>query len=196
MKIFLFILFVSSFLLLIVLPAWRVYHQTGIWPIRTKNEKSVHAYSASLVKFLWALPLVSVLLYSFGGKYYTYLVPLTYLQCDGTKYAGLVLAGAGILFAAVAQYQMGQSWRIGIDDQNKTALIQSGVYKISRNPIYLGLMVVLTGLFLIIPDLFTFTTLFTTYVAVSIQIRMEEEFLTGQHGQSYLDYMNRVRRWI
>jgi protein-S-isoprenylcysteine O-methyltransferase Ste14 len=196
MRFFLLTVFIVAFLLLILFPAWRVYKQTGIFPIRTKNTRNVYEFTAAMIKYLWGIPFISVLLHAFCPACYAYLMPMKFLRCPLATNAGVGFIIFGILFTAVAQHQMGRSWRIGIDEENKTALIETGLYHFTRNPIYLGLMIVLIGLFLVLPDVLTFATLITTYVGISIQIRLEEEFLTAQHGPSFLDYMKRVRRWI
>ncbi len=54
---------------------------------------------------------------------------------------------------------MGNSWRIGIDTEHRTELVQRGVFRISRNPIFVGMIVTLLGLFLTIPNVVTLITL-------------------------------------
>jgi protein-S-isoprenylcysteine O-methyltransferase Ste14 len=50
----------------------------------------------------------------------------------------------------IAQYQMSNSWRIGIDEKNKTELVTKGIFY-SRNPIFLGMIISILGIFLILP---------------------------------------------
>ncbi|HUN04587.1 MAG TPA: methyltransferase, partial [Niabella sp.] len=84
----------------------------------------------------------------------------------------------------------------GIDKKNKTDLVTDGVFRISRNPIFFGMMISVMGLFLILPNMMTFFLFFTTCIIIQIQIRLEEEFLEKQHGQTYLEYKRTVRRLI
>ena len=44
--------------------------------------------------------------------------------------------------------QMGKSWRIGIDTENKTDLVEKGLFTVSRNPIFFGMRMALFGFFL------------------------------------------------
>src|SRR5262249_31050694 len=58
-------------------------------------------------------------------------------------WAGAALAAAGIGVTALAQAQMGLAWRIGIDDR-PTALVTAGLYRLVRNPIYAGMLLMVT----------------------------------------------------
>lgn len=96
----------------------------------------------------------------------------------------------------MAQAQMGESWRIGIDHEHQTALVRTGVFGLSRNPIFLGMTITLVGLFLAIPNALTALTFLTGVVLIHIQVRLEEEFLAQNHGQEYCQYKQQVRRWL
>ena len=81
--------------------------------------------------------------------------------------------------------------------ENSKHIVTTGLYKISRNPMYVGLLFVLLGYaiwlgsvtpFLLLP---LFVLLITTQ-----QIIPEEEMLEEKFGQEYLDYKMRVRRWL
>ena len=91
---------------------------------------------------------------------------------------------------------MANSWRIGIDEKNKTELITSGLYTFSRNPIFLGVMIANLGLLLIIPNAFTLPIVSLSIASINTQIRLEESFLKTVHGQEYENYLKKVRRWI
>ena len=90
----------------------------------------------------------------------------------------------------------GESWRISIDDAHTTRLVNTGMFGISRNPIFLGMIVTLIGLFLVMPNAFTLLVVVLGVVVINIQVRLEEEFLQTTHGDEYAGYMRRVRRWI
>lgn len=91
---------------------------------------------------------------------------------------------------------MGASWRIGIDTTNKAQLVETGVFGISRNPIFLGIMVTLAGLFLVIPNAITLLIFVLGVILINIQVRLEEEYLKTTHGDEYITYTQRVRRWL
>ena len=112
------------------------------------------------------------------------------------RLTGIVLLLLSLVWTVIAQGQMGESWRIGIDQSHRTNLVQSGVFSLSRNPIFLGMMLTLFGLFLVIPNALTLLTLGLGVVLIQIQVRLEEEFLARTHGDEYILYRIRVRRWI
>ena len=91
---------------------------------------------------------------------------------------------------------MGDSWRIGIDAEHRTTLVQRGAFRLSRNPIFVGMILTLFGLFLVIPNVGTLITLLIGIVLIGIQVRLEEEYLTRTHGDKYIEYCRNVRRWV
>ena len=146
--------------------------------------------------FISLLELVVVFIYSFKSEWYQYLLPFWYLEYDYLKYIGWGLLGLSLILVWVAQSQMANSWRIGIDEKNKTELITNGLFSISRNPIFLGVMIANFGLFLIIPNAFTLLIVSLSTVSINTQIRLEEAFLKSSHGEKYQDYLNQIMRWL
>ncbi len=78
-----------------------------------------------------------------------------------------------------------------------SALVVTGIYGLSRNPMYLGVVLVLTGLAVFLADLsaFVFPALFVLYIN-RFQIGPEERILVGVFGDRYRAYAARVRRWV
>ncbi|MDP3353178.1 MAG: isoprenylcysteine carboxylmethyltransferase family protein [Flavobacteriaceae bacterium] len=112
------------------------------------------------------------------------------------KCIGLGLLAIALVWTIIAQNHMRNSWRIGIDKETKTELITSGLFGLSRNPIFFGMIISLVGLFLTIPNALTGIFLILGYILIQIQIRLEEEFLSIEHGQNYTNYKQKVRRLI
>ena len=81
--------------------------------------------------------------------------------------------------------------------EHSTFLIKEGMYKYSRNPIYLGMGVILFGGAMILG---TFTPFIVVVVFILVIERAfivkEEKFLEGIFGDEYLEYKKSVRRWI
>ncbi len=109
---------------------------------------------------------------------------------------GGVVGLAGLGMCALAQTTMGASWRVGIDERQRTELVTCGIYRWIRNPTYLGLHAVSLGLWLIWP-----TTLVAGYgvlffLIMDIQVRCEEEHLIALHGDEYLAYAAQTWRYL
>jgi protein-S-isoprenylcysteine O-methyltransferase Ste14 len=139
---------------------------------------------------------VAVAVYSASERLYEYLTPITWLERRWLRAAGTILLLVSLAWTVVAQAQMGESWRVGIDEEHRTPLGREGVFGLSRNPIFLGMMVTLAGLFLVTPNAVTLLTLVLGVVLIQIQVRIEEEFLSKTHGEEYAEYRRRVRRWL
>lgn len=196
LKIYLPLYFVAYLLLSFVLPSWRTYRQTGINPVTFGKTDNAHDYIGLQMKVFTALLAVAILLYVFGAEAYRWLVPILYLAKPPVFWAGLVLMHLSLGWIMLAQYQMGQSWRIGIDEANTTELKREGLFGLSRNPIFLGMIVSLLGLFLVLPNILTAISIVAAWLLIQIQVRLEEEFLHRQHGAAYEQYKNAVRRWL
>jgi len=178
------------------IPTYRTYKKTGLNPITFGKEDTAHNYIGLVMKILIALLFISVLFYSFGYTYYKFLVPITYLENQSLKIVGLILIHLSLLWIGIAQFEMSTSWRIGIDEKNDTELVTIGIFSISRNPIFLGMIVSVLGLFLIIPNALTFFLTLSTYFVIQIQIRLEEEFLEKTHNTDYSNYKLKTKRLI
>lgn len=111
-------------------------------------------------------------------------------------YAGFGLLAASLLWTVIAQLSLGKSWRIGIDTVNDTELVRVGVYRISRNPIFLGMRATLLGFFLVLPNAVTLAVVVLGEALIQIQVRLEEEFLAAKHGTRYAEYQRNTRRWL
>ena len=110
---------------------------------------------------------------------------------------GIVLCLCGIVIVSVSQYQMGKHWRMGVDEAEVTELVSEGIYARIRHPIYAGLMAFGLGLFVLLPTLSMFIVLVIGYVSIELQVRaVEEPHMKNLHGEKYLDYMLRTRRYI
>jgi protein-S-isoprenylcysteine O-methyltransferase Ste14 len=187
---------VLNFSLTFVLPSYRVWKQTGIFPITFSDKDTAHDYIGKVFKVLLAGLLLTGGIYAFHTEGVKYLLPFWYLENPFLQIAGLIILFITLVWIAIAQYQMANSWRIGIDEKNKTRLVREGVFSLSRNPIFLGMLGTLLGLFFIIPNAVTFMFFITGFIVIQIQVRLEEEFLRETHGVDYTDYCKKTRRWF
>jgi protein-S-isoprenylcysteine O-methyltransferase Ste14 len=183
-------------LIAFVIPTYKTYKATGINPITFGKNDNAHDYIGFVMKILIGLLFVIVLLFAFGYNCYNYCSPILFLENRYLIIIGFVLLHISLLWIAIAQYQMSNSWRIGIDEKNKTALVTKGIFSISRNPIFLGMIISVFGIFLVLPNALSFFTALATYFIIHIQIRLEEVFLLKEHGEQYLNYKKKTRRLV
>jgi protein-S-isoprenylcysteine O-methyltransferase Ste14 len=123
--------------------------------------------------------------------------PLRIWAAEWTHVAGATVAAVGIGLTAWAQLAMGDSWRIGVDSEETTQLVHSGVFGLVRNPIYSAMLVFEFGIALLATNLVTIAGLLSVLVALELQVRrVEEPHLLAKHGAHYRDYTGRVGRFI
>ena len=178
---------------------WRsylVWKKTGVNPVVFKGSDSAHDFIGRLFKVLFALVVAVIVIHAFIPSAYPYLMPIHWLERTWIRLTGIVLLLVSLLWTILAQAQMGSSWRIGIDTEHSTELVQRGVFKVSRNPIFSGMIVTLLGLFLVVPNVGTLVTLLVGIILIGIQVRLEEDYLMRAHGNNYIEYCRNVRRWI
>ncbi len=182
--------YVFLFLLSIAFLAIRVKKQTGIFPI-VKNKEGVYGFVDKIVLLSYFLIIVNVVAYILGE------VPINEsLDVIPIKIMGLVIVSMALLFMFISQVQMGKNWRIGIDQKNKTDIVQNGFFRYLRHPIYLFAIFLALGIAFIIPWVVSLCLFYILWVALSIQARIEEEFLLQNNGQKYKDFMKTRKRWF
>jgi protein-S-isoprenylcysteine O-methyltransferase Ste14 len=81
--------------------------------------------------------------------------------------------------------------------QTSTHLVTTGFYRISRHPMYLGMLLILLGIFLLLGSLTPFIVI-PVYIALINRkfILPEEKMLLKTFGEDYKNYTQKVRRWI
>lgn len=196
LKIGLPIYFAAFFVFAFFWRTYLVWKKTGVNPYVFGKADSPYEWVGFGFKVSLFLNFLAIFWYSFYPSFYEYIAPFKWLEVTALQLTGIVLLFSSLIWIAVAQAQMGTSWRVGIDREHDTDLVQNGLYKISRNPIFFGMRITGLGFFLAIPNAFTFATFVMGDVLMQVQVRLEEEFLFGKHGEKYEEFKNRVRRWI
>ena len=116
--------------------------------------------------------------------------------CPVLQWTGLAIAAIGVAFFIVAMLTMADSWRAGIPDSDKTAFVQKGIYRISRNPAFVGFDLMYIGLLLAFPNIIHLLFAVFPVVMLHLQIWQEEVFLRNTFGTEYEEYCEKVRRYI
>lgn len=178
------------------LRSYILHKRVGVNVFKTMGRSGIQGFNERVLMLCAMNVPVITAFYLLPRKIYQYLIPIEYLEIEFLQYAGIVIMLVGSVVGIIAQFQMGDSWRIGINKNESTALITQGFYKYSRNPIYLGLLLSFIGFFLIVPNCFSLCCVAVSYPALETKIRLEEQYLLQLHGKKYEDYMKRRRRWI
>lgn len=173
-----------------------LYKNTGINTIKSRKKTGIEGFVEKVLRVCFVLILVIVINYVFIESNYKLLVPISYLENLTIGYIGIALSMLGLLFGFIAQLQMGDSWRLGLDENEKINLVAQGIYAYSRNPIYLGYLISLVGFFMMMPNAFSLCLLLVSYVAIGIKVRLEENYLLRTKGKEYKRYFDSVRRWM
>jgi protein-S-isoprenylcysteine O-methyltransferase Ste14 len=110
---------------------------------------------------------------------------------------GLVLASAGFTATLAGQAGMGASWRIGVDPDERTELVTTGVFAHVRNPIFSTMVLAQVGMVLLVPTWPSVAALVALIGAVQVQVRaVEEPYLRRGHGGAYAAYAARTGRFL
>ena len=193
---FLFIYLIIYFLLVFVIRSILLKNKTGINPLTFNKTDDAHGFNGKVFTAISFMELIVVGIYAFKIEWYKFLLPFWYIENETLSNVGWGLLILPLIVVWIAQSQMADSWRIGIDKKNKTKLVTKGLFSISRNPIFLGIMIANIGLFLVIPNAFTLVIVSLSTISINTQIRLEEEFLELEFENDYLVYITKVRRWI
>jgi len=125
-----------------------------------------------------------------------YFAPFHWLAIEALQYLGFAIIHLALFWIVVAQVQMSNSWRVGIDHSARTELKTNGLFSVSRNPVFLGMLITLAGIFLILPNAITLLVFVVSTLLFQVQVRLEEEYLKNNHGESYVNYCKGTGRWF
>jgi protein-S-isoprenylcysteine O-methyltransferase Ste14 len=113
------------------------------------------------------------------------------------QWTGLGIAVAGLALTVFAQLDLGSSWRIGVDEEERTDLITDGLYRWMRNPIFTGMGLFLVGEVLAVPNPWTLGAAALGIVGMQVQTRLvEEPYLVAVHGEDYGRWAARTGRFL
>lgn len=109
---------------------------------------------------------------------------------------GFMLVTLGFLMGLFSLVSMKNSWRVGIKYEQKTALVTSGIYRISRNPYFFSYDLLILGFIFIFPSPVLVILYIPLVIVFHNMILEEEKYLKSIHGKTYLDYKKKVGRYF
>lgn len=112
------------------------------------------------------------------------------------RVSGLIIAAGGVALFITAMLTMRDSWRAGVS-QDKTELVTSGVFRISRNPAFLGFDLMYLGVLLVFFNWVLCACSLFAVLMLHLQIvNNEEDAMLLAFGDEYLAYKRKVRRYL
>jgi protein-S-isoprenylcysteine O-methyltransferase Ste14 len=122
--------------------------------------------------------------------------PQRFFRSVTIAWVGVGLCVGGVLILVLSLVSFGNSFRVGIDVDKPGRLVTTGIFAVSRNPIYVGFFLFLGGQLLVFPNWIPLCYLVGGTLLFHRQVLREEEFMRQRYGQEYLDYCGRVRRYV
>lgn len=112
------------------------------------------------------------------------------------SYIGVILCYIGLIIFLAALISFGNSWRVGIDNDNQGKLVTTGIFKYSRNPIFLFMDIYFIGITLVYPTLIFIALTLIFILGAHKQILNEEKHLATIYKEDYLNYKKQTRRYF
>jgi protein-S-isoprenylcysteine O-methyltransferase Ste14 len=150
--------------------------------------------TASII--LSTLCILVTILSVYSEPFYQFAAALYFIRFPFISYLGLVLFAAAIILGVIFSAQLKDSWRIGVHEDQKTTLIETGVYAHIRNPYFLSYFIMFFSLLCIRPSLLLLTLTLAAVAVFHKMVRKEERYLLGVHGSEYEEYKKKAGRYL
>lgn len=112
------------------------------------------------------------------------------------QWIGVGISALGVLFFCAGMLTMKDNWRAGIPEKKETSLVTRGIYRISRNPAFVGFDLLYLGILTAFPNAWHACFVAGTAYVFHLQILSEENYLTRSFGDEYMEYKKQVRRYL
>ena len=126
-----------------------------------------------------------------------FLLPLAKIIPVPWNIFGIIPLACGIALNMVADRAFHQASTTVKPFEESTTLITSGVFQFSRHPMYLGFVLILSGVAILLGSLIPYFVILVFVILMDrVFIRVEEQMLEEKFGQAWLEYKRSVRCWI
>ncbi len=126
-----------------------------------------------------------------------YVLPLTEWIRDFIRYSGIALIVIGVAMAVWGARAFEKAGTPVKPFETTTTLVTHGLYRFTRNPMYLGMVLVMLGTGFLLGSLTPLLVIpIFTWLINSVFIKAEEDMLAELFGEEYLEYKKKVGRWI
>ena len=183
------------FALLIIILFYSIYFgkmiiqkRQGIKTRQLGKGKNQHVRAVEILLSIATLVIVPIQLISI-------ILDLTILN-DNIRFIGFLVGILGDILFLISIITMKNSWRAGIPSEDNTEFVSNGIYKISRNPAFVGFDLMYIGICLLYCNVLTIIFSLFAIVMLHFQILQEEKYLEKTFGEKYITYKYKVFRYI
>jgi protein-S-isoprenylcysteine O-methyltransferase Ste14 len=114
----------------------------------------------------------------------------------GWTITAAIIGTVGAAIVMVAQVQMGRAWRVGVREGDAPLFVSHGLFRCSRNPIFVGMMLVGLSAAMVSGTWWSWSALAVFIASCAVQVRIEEAHLEASFGQPYREFRSSVPRWV
>lgn len=170
---------------------------TRVWLMRRSGTKAMHFGKIDKTDFLIP-PFAFFYFYLVFANAFHWPSVTTqqFFQSEIISWIGVFFCLAGLSLLLWSLVSFGQSFRVGIDTEQPDKLITSGIFAFTRNPIYVAFAFILLSQFLIFSNWILLIYMLAGIWLFHRQVLREEDYLKKHYGKEYMEYYNRVRRYI
>ncbi len=164
------------------------------WGVKRQSGKSAWAFTSAtgMQRTAGACFALAFLPLGFG----TVEIALGLGPQDWRLLFGAALSLSGCIIAIFAQIHLGNAWRVGVREGDTALFVESGLYRYSRNPIFVGMFVMAFGIALAASIWWVWVGMILLIASTSAQVRIEERHLENAFGGNYARFKARTPRWI
>ena len=109
---------------------------------------------------------------------------------------GILLMIVSVIIGWASLRDLGDSWRVGVIEEQQTQLVDTGIYGFSRNPYFLAYLTLFAAYTVFLKSLILLLLSVLGYGLIRGLVRKEEDYLTAQHGDAYRKYKEGVPRFL
>lgn len=156
-------------------------------PIRGRNREAIMS-----VVFFALFIIISLLLGLYDAPFGTFNL----LKRTSALAVALTLLAMNLLVGAASLIGLRDSWRVGVLEDQQTALIEGGIYSFSRNPYFLSYLIMFAAYTVLLQNIILLILSIVGFAMIHLMVLKEEKHLTALHGEKYRQYQKRVPRYF
>jgi len=171
------------------------YKTNAVSIIRNKGTQRFLGITVVTIINVWVAILLVYILHP-EIEFLPFPLDLVLVDTTPVKIIGISLICLGLVIYIAAWVSLSNAWRIGQDHELKGDLIRKGIYRISRNPMYLFYDLYFVGTFMINGALIFLIMSVLLIITLHYLIIQEEKYLNLNYGESFITYAYQTRRYL